>query len=162
MDKPFERTPPLDIDAWFAALDRFEIEYLIVGGVAVGFHAEPRFTKDLDVLVHVSSDTVARLVDALREFGAPMHLVKAEELLKEDFVIFFGNPPWRIDILTSIPGVNFREAYGDRITVTLGNRKVNCISKQWLIRAKQASGRHQDLADIDALLASPDSDEIKH
>jgi hypothetical protein len=142
-----------------AALDRFGIEYLIVGGVAVGFHAEPRFTKDLDVLVHVDSRNVGALIEALSEFGAPMHFVKAGDFLKDDFVFFFGSPPWRIDLLTSIPGIEFRTVYADRVTVTLGNRQATCISKEWLIKAKKASGRHQDLADLEALQDKLDVDE---
>ncbi len=142
-----------------AALDHFGVEYLIVGGVAVGFHAEPRFTKDLDVLVHVEPTNFESLMSALREFGAPLHLVKPEDFLRKDFVFFFGSPPWRIDILTSIPGVDFRQAYSERVQVKLGGVIVSCISKKWLISAKKASGRFQDLADIDALTRTEKSDQ---
>jgi len=142
-----------------AALDHFGIEYLIVGGVAVGFHAEPRFTKALDVLIHVNAENIGRVMDALREFGAPMHFVRAEEFLRENFVFFFGSPPWRIEILTSIPGIDFQAAYADRITVTPGNSEATCISKEWLVKAKKASGRYQDLADLEALQSKPDAEE---
>jgi len=135
-----------------AALDASGIEYLVVGGIAVGFYAEPRFTKDLDVLVAVKPGEATRLYQVLKEFGAPVHLVTAEDFSREDFVFYFGAPPWRIDILTSIPGIDFEAAYSRRVFMPLGGRNVSCISREDLIRSKQASGRHQDLADVEKLL----------
>ncbi len=133
------------------ALDAAEIKYLIVGGVAVGFHGEPRYTKDLDVFVAVDPANNQILFDTLKEFGAPVSIMTADEFLQEDFIFYFGSPPWRIDILTSIPGVNFADAYKDRVDLPLGNYKATCISKEWLIKAKQASGRPQDLLDLEGL-----------
>jgi len=138
-----------------AVLDHFGIEYLIVGGVAVGFYAEPRYTKDLDIFIKVGADDVGRLFEALREYGAPVHLTSPEEFLTEDFVFYFGAPPWRIDILTAIPGVDFDAAYRDRAEVMLSGYSATCISREWLIRAKRASGRAQDLADIAMLELEP-------
>jgi hypothetical protein len=137
-----------------AAFDLFGVEYLVVGGVAVGLHAEPRYTKDIDVLVHVNFENLNDLIAALRHYGAPLHFVQEEQFLNDDFVFYFGSQPWRVDVLTSIPGVNFKEAFEDRVLLELGGRPVNCISKDWLIRAKLASGRHQDLADVEALQRS--------
>jgi hypothetical protein len=134
-----------------AALESCGIDYLIVGGIAVGFYSEPRFTKDLDVLVAVRPPGDLKLIEALRVFGAPVHLVKAEDFAKTDFVFHFGSPPWRIDILTSIPGIEFAEAFARRVSMPLGPATVNCISREDLIRAKKASGRHQDLADVEKL-----------
>lgn len=128
-----------------------------MGGIAVGFHGEPRYTKDLDVLVHVSGEQVQALYDALQDFGAPVGLITQGELAQVDFVFHFGNPPWRIDILTSIPGVDFELAYAERVKLPLGCYYADCISKAWLIRAKKASGRPQDLLDIEAL--DPPRDE---
>ena len=96
-----------------AALDRYGINYLIVGGIAVGFHSEPRFTKDLDVLVAIRPPEQHLLLQALKDFGAPTHLVTPADFTNEDFVFHFGTPPWRIDILTSIPGVDFDLAFAD-------------------------------------------------
>ncbi len=134
-----------------AALDAFEIKYLVVGGIALGFHAEPRYTKDLDILISVHSPDHLRLFQCLAEFGAPVEILKPEELLEEDFVFHFGVPPWRIDVLTSIPGVNFEDAYADRVSLPLGGYEASCISREWLIRAKKASGRPQDLIDLKQL-----------
>jgi hypothetical protein len=134
-----------------AALDDSGIRYLIVGGIAVGFHGEPRYTKDLDVLVQVSTSNSDLLYRCLADFGAPVGLIAREELLQTDFVFHFGSPPWRIDILTSIPGVDFELAYADRIELPLGEYRASCISKEWLIIAKRASGRPQDLLDLEGL-----------
>ena len=134
-----------------AALDAYGIKYLVVGAVAFGVHAEPRLTKDMDVLVHVDAANVDALYAALRDYGAPLHIVQKEEFLAEDFVFFFGAPPWRIDILTSIPGVDFDQAYADRVVSELGGKRFNVLSKTWLIRAKRASGRPQDLSDLHIL-----------
>jgi len=138
------------------ALDASGIRYLVVGGIAVGFHGEPRYTKDLDLLVHVSNPDHLKLFACLREFGAPVGVLSPAELLDEDFVFHFGSPPWRVDILTSIPGVDFELAYADRVPMPLGLHTATCISKEWLIKAKHASGRLQDLLDLKSLGADPE------
>ncbi|HVT11592.1 MAG TPA: hypothetical protein VHE55_04945 [Fimbriimonadaceae bacterium] len=127
---------------------------MIVGGIAVGFYSEPRFTKDLDILVAVRPPDHLKLLQVLKEFGAPVHLVRAEDFISDNFIFYFGSPPWRVDILTSIPGLEFEEAFGRRERMRLGSARVNCISKQDLIAAKRASGRHQDLADVEKLEGS--------
>ena len=134
-----------------AALDSYGIRYLVVGGIAVGYHAEPRYTKDLDLLVCVHDPDHRRLYDCLAEFGAPVSIMDAEELLREDFVFHFGVPPWRIDILTSIPGVDFDAAYRERVSLSLGDYQATCISREWLIKSKKASGRPQDRLDLEKL-----------
>ena len=117
-------------------------------------YAEPRYTKDLDIAVLVSPPDHLKLFTVLKEFGAPTHLVKAEDFLQEDFVFYFGAPPWRIDVLTSIPGVDMFEAYRERVVQLVGSQPANFISRAWLIKAKRASGRTQDLADAEALEAA--------
>ena len=134
-----------------AALDSYGIRYLVVGGIAVGYHSEPRYTKDLDLLVCVRDPDHRRLYDCLAEFGAPVAIMDPEELLQEDFVFHFGVPPWRIDILTSIPGVDFDAAYEERVSLSFGDYEATCISREWLIRSKKASGRPQDRLDLEKL-----------
>ena len=134
-----------------AALDAAKIRYLVVGGIAVGFHAEPRYTKDLDLLITVRPPDHENLFRCLKEFGAPTHLIDPVELLEPDFIFHFGIPPWRIDILSSIPGIDFDEAYASRVALPLGEYSADCISKEFLIRAKRASGRPQDLLDLASL-----------
>jgi len=137
------------------ALDAAKIRYLVVGGIAVGYHAEPRYTKDLDVLISVGFPHEKKLFECLKEFGAPVHLIDPSELLQPDFIFHFGSPPWRIDILTSIPGINFDEAYEHRVRLPLGSYNASCISKADLILAKKASARPQDLLDLKSLEADP-------
>ena len=120
----------------------------------MGYHSEPRYTKDLDVLITVRRPDHLRLYRCLAEFGAPVSILTPEELLREDFVFHFGVPPWRIDVLTSIPGVHFEDAYKDRVTMALGTYQADVISKDWLIKAKRASGRPQDLIDLEGLEGS--------
>ena len=135
-----------------AAFDASGIRYLVVGGIAVAYHGEPRFTKNLDLLVHVEPGEQLKLFQVLQDFGAPVSIITPEELLLDDFVFHFGSPPWRIDILTSAPGVDFEMAYRDRVKMNLGSYAADCISKAWLIKAKQASGRPQDLLDLEGLV----------
>ncbi len=124
---------------------------MVVGGVAVSFHSVPRYTKDLDILVCVKAPEHERLFECLKEFGVPIHLIHPEEFLGPDFVFHFGIPPWRIDILTTIPGVDFEQAYLDKVSMPLGDYLADCLSKDWLIQAKKSSGRPQDLMDIATL-----------
>jgi hypothetical protein len=140
-----------------AALDRYAIRYLVVGGVAVTFYSVLRYTKVLDLLVCVHTPEHERLYKCLAEFGAPIHLVTPEYFLRPDFVFHFGAPPWRVDILTSIPGVEFEEAYRDRQEMPIGDFTAACIPRQWLIRAKISSGRPQDMLDV-ASLTGPQTD----
>ncbi len=137
-----------------AAFDASGIRYLVVGGIAVSFFAEPRYTKDLDLLVAVDGENVATLLHVLREYGAPVSLATPEEFLSEDFVFYFGSPPWRIDLLTSIRGISFEEAYAEHVLLPLGPYQATCISRHHLVEAKRASGRSQDLADLENLLRS--------
>ena len=141
-----------------AALDSYEIRYLVVRGIAVGYHSEPPYTKNLDILVRVRDPDHRQLYDCLAEFGAPVTIMDPEELFQGDFVFDFGVPPWRIDILTSIPGVDFDAAYGDRVSLSLGEYQATCISREWLIRSKSASGRPQDRLDLESLESQSDAD----
>lgn len=136
------------------ALDASEIRYLVVGGIAVGLHSEPRYTKDLDLLITVGPPDHQKLYRCLADFGAPVGILAPDEFLQEDFVFHFGSPPWRIDVLTSIPGVDFEEAYRNRVPLPLGGYSASCISREWLISARRASGRPQDLLDLSRLLPS--------
>lgn len=91
----------------------------------------------------------------MADFGAPVSIITPEELLLDDFVFHFGAPPWRVDVLTSAPGVDFEQAYADRVELPLGDYRASCISRDWLIASKRASGRPQDLIDLQSLEARP-------
>ena len=132
-------------------LGRHRVRYLIVGGWAVVYHAEPRYTKDLDLYVDAARPNCERLKRALEEFAGPLPQLSLEDLVDESRVLMMGRPPVRIDILKSIDGVRFGTAWKNRIRASFGGVNVNLIGKRDLIRNKRASGRPQDLLDLDSL-----------
>lgn len=134
-----------------AALDASEVRYLVVGGIAVGFHAEPRYTRDLDLLITVTGSEAVKLHACLKAYGAPVQILTPEELAGPDFIFHFGSPPWRVDVISALPGVDFEQAYAERVKMPLGSYLADCISREWLIRAKQTSWRPQDMLDLDSL-----------
>jgi uncharacterized protein YgfB (UPF0149 family) len=140
-----------DFSDLFAELNSAEVRYLLVGGYAVGVHAEPRFTKDLDIWVDSTPDNAARTYAALAQFGAPLHQFTAADLERSEVVIQLGLPPNRIDLLTSIDGVSFADAWDTHIRIQYGSQVVHVISARHLIQNKRASARPQDLADVEAL-----------
>lgn len=135
----------------------YKVEYLIVGGYAVIFHSEPRYTKDLDLLVRASQDNARRVFQALRAFGAPLSGLTEKDFEQEGSWYQMGAPPVRVDILMAIDGVKFEDAWGRRVETTLGNVRALFISKEDLIVAKKAAGRPQDLIDVEALTMTPSS-----
>ncbi len=127
------------------------VEYLVVGGWAVSIHSEPRFTKDLDLLIGSAPDNLERAARALHTFGAPESIVAQARSLGPDEFLFFGVPPARVDLLRSIPGVHFEQAYARRLDVEWGDTVVHVIAKEDLIAAKRAAGREKDRRDLRAL-----------
>jgi predicted nucleotidyltransferase len=128
------------------------VEYLLVGGQAVIAHGYPRLTKDLDLWVRPTRDNGLLVLDALTEFGAPVQLT-AEQFESPRTLLVLGREPFRVDILTSIRGIDFDRAWPGRDRVTLEGVTIPLIAKADLITNKQAVGRLQDLADIEALQA---------
>jgi hypothetical protein len=125
-------------------------EFLIVGAHAMAAHGVPRATLDLDIYVRASADNAARVIAALREFGAPLsaHDVQAEDFEREGTVYQLGLPPNRIDLLTRISGVEFEEAWASRVTTTIGDLTVSVIGREPLLANKRAAGRDKDLVDV--------------
>ena len=138
----------------FAALNATNAEYLLVGGYAVGLHAAPRFTKDLDVFVRASNENAERVLSALQAFGAPLGDLTRGDLAKPGTVFQVGVAPNRIDIINQIDGVSFDDAWKGRTSTTYGGHAVPVIGKAELILNKLASGRAQDLIDVEALRKS--------
>jgi predicted nucleotidyltransferase len=126
-------------------------EYLVVGGWAIGVHAEPRYTKDLDLLIGPSPSNLARVVDALERYGAPAALVDQVRTMTADEFVFFGVPPARVDLLRSIPGVEFDEAWKRRKEVRWSDVDVHVIGFDDLCAAKRAAGRRRDVDDLKLL-----------
>ena len=138
---------------------RHEVKFLIVGGYAVAAHGYPRATKDLDIWVMIEPTNADRLVQALDDFGMGSVGLKADDFLQPDMVIQLGYPPIRIDLLTSISGVEFERCWNNRVTASIGSVEAGFISAADLITNKRAAGRPQDLVDADALDPSPPADQ---
>jgi hypothetical protein len=129
------------------------VRFLVVGGYAVAAHGHPRMTKDLDVLVDPARDNADRLVAALGDFGFGSVGLVAEDFIAPGEVVQLGYPPVRIDLLTSLDGVEFDAAYAGRVDVDIDGRSIPVIGRAELIANKRATGRLQDLADVERLEA---------
>jgi hypothetical protein len=131
-------------------LNEFEVEYLIVGGFAVMKYGEPRYTKDLDVWVHNSPQNSVRVVQVLKKFGAPVERdgIIPETFAEKQVVYQIGIAPVRIDILTEVTGVNFRNAWRKKVEGTFFGVPVHFISFDDLVLNKRALGRSSDVQDL--------------
>jgi hypothetical protein len=140
-----------DLREFIESLNSHGVEFVIVGGFALAFHGHPRYTGDLDILVHASRENAERVYRAITEFGFPAGGLSASDFLERDQIIQLGRPPHRIDILTSLSGVEFAEVWASRILAHLDRLPVAFISRECLIRNKKATNRAQDRADVEAL-----------
>ena len=138
-----------------ALLNAREVEYLIVGGYAVAFHGAPRFTGDLDLLVRPDPDTVARMLQALSEFGFPGREIDPGYLLQHQKILQLGRIPVQVHVMTTISGVSWQDAWTSREKGVYDTVPVFFIGRQALISNKRAAGRAKDLADIESLGARP-------
>jgi hypothetical protein len=124
------------------------VEFLVVGAYALAVHGHPRATGDLDLWILPSEENADRVLRALERFGAPLLDLAMEDLQTPDTVFQIGVAPRRIDILTSIEGVDFDEAWAQRVEVEIEGLKIPVIGRSHLIQNKRAAGRPQDLADV--------------
>jgi hypothetical protein len=135
----------------FAALNDAEAEFLIVGGYALAVHGVPRFTKDLDIWIQANPENAQKVWNALDAFGAPFGELTLQDLSSPGIVFQMGLPPSRIDIITSIDGVDFLEAWAHKVESGYGDQPVCVIGRDELIRNKEATGRPQDALDAKTL-----------
>jgi hypothetical protein len=140
-----------DFKELFSRFNEEDVEYLVAGAHAVIFHAEPRFTKDLDVWVNPTPANAQRVHRALSRFGAPLTGVSIRDLCDKELVYQIGVAPNRIDVLMGIAGLGFDEAWADHAESTYGGVPIHIMGKASLIKAKKAAGRKQDLLDLDRL-----------
>lgn len=140
-----------DFKEFIESLNAHDVRYLVVGGYAVALHGYPRFTKDLDVWLWLEAGNAARAVQALANFGFASLDISANDFLVPDQIVQLGYPPNRIDLFTTLPGVDFESCFDQREIVMVDNIPVNFIDRESLKRNKQASGRLQDLADLENL-----------
>lgn len=132
-------------------MNSHKVEYLLVGGYAVGYYGFPRATMDIDIWVAKTVENVRKTVSALEDFGFGGEILNENIFLQGDKIIRMGLPPMRIEILTSISGVNFDDAYSKRIYDQLDGVDVCLISLEDLKVNKAAAGRHKDLTDLEQL-----------
>jgi Nucleotidyl transferase of unknown function (DUF2204) len=145
-------TLPEDLKQLLLAFNANGVEYLVVGGYAVGVHAEPRATKDLDLFIRTDIANSEAVYGALAAFGAPLTGLTPADFRDDPKSVFqIGQPPTRVDILQSIDGVEFDEAWRDRIEVPLEGVSTQVISAEHLIRNKLQLGRARDMADVEAI-----------
>ena len=138
------------------------VKYLIVGGYAVIFHAQPRFTKDIDLFIKADTPNAQAAFAALAEFGAPLQGIRPEEFAERGSFFRFGHDPRGFDILPDIPGVDFDAAWERRVEGLIDEKtglKAFFISKDDLIASKLASGRMRDLADVEDIRTASQSVE---
>jgi len=138
-----------DFKEFIELLNKNNVNYLLVGGYAVGYHSRPRYTEDIDIWIEPSLENAKKIIHVLNKFGFTGVSVSIEELIQPEKIIQLGLPPQRIDILTSIDGVNFNEAWERRIVDSFGDIPVFIISLKDLIKNKSSSGRIKDLQDIE-------------
>jgi predicted nucleotidyltransferase len=127
------------------------VEFLVVGGYAMAAHRLPRATKDLDLWIRASADNAARVLRALDAFGAPRHGLTAADLQTEGTIYQVGVPPNRVDVITTVDGVQFPDAWQDRAEVDIDGLRIPIIGRRQLIVNKRTVGRPQDLVDADLL-----------
>jgi hypothetical protein len=140
-----------DFKEFIQSLNDNDVHYLVVGGYAVALHGYPRYTKDLDIWIDRTPANAQKLVTALDKFGFGQLGLSEQDFLGADQIIQLGYPPNRIDLVTDLPGVDFSECYGAKVQILIGETPVNFINLEDLKKNKKASGRHQDLADLENL-----------
>ena len=138
-----------DFEDFVKLLNLHGVEYMVVGGYALAFHGKPRHTGDLDIWISISEKNAVRILRVLKQFGLSSMDFKKEDFLKPGYISQIGYPPLRIDILNSIDGVEFKDAIQNMLRLEIENDfTINYIGLKDFVKNKQASGRSQDLADI--------------
>jgi len=145
-------TTEKDYEEFLELLNKHNVRYCIIGAFALAFHARPRYTKDLDILIEATTENAKKLLAALSEFGFGSLNLSVDDFSTNANIIQLGYEPVRIDIITSIEGLEFGDIWQNRIQGPYGKQTVNFIDRQNLIRAKKISNRAQDKADIELLL----------
>ena len=140
-----------DFADFLRLLNERNVRYIVVGGYAVAYHGYPRYTGDLDVFVEASPENAARLVEVYGEFGFDRSALKPAMFIVPDNVVRIGHEPVRLEVLTSITGVAFADAYVRRIEVEVNGLSVPFISLVDLIKNKLATGRGKDRVDAETL-----------
>ena len=140
-----------DFKEFLRLLNANRVDYLLVGGYAVGLHGYPRATVDLDIWIRATSANAERILTAVREFGFDLPVLESRIFVEPRSIVRFGVPPFRIEVLTAIDGVEFDSCRGRAVEFDIEGLPVPVISLADLKTNKRAAGRHKDLADLDNL-----------
>jgi hypothetical protein len=140
-----------DFKEFIQLLNDNQVKYLVIGGYAVAVHGHPRYTKDIDIWIEISEENAQKLVTALTQFGFKSLGLTSEDFQTPHQIIQLGYPPNRIDLITNPDGIDFQTCYDSKIEVTLNDVPVKFINLDNLKKNKLASGRLQDLADLEKL-----------
>ena len=143
---------PDDFKEFLKLLNDHQVNYLLIGGYAVGIYGYPRATGDLDIWVSNDAENAKKLAAVVREFGFDSPEVKPELFYNSDRIFRMGMPPIRIELFASITGLDFDECFPLRVIKKVSNLEVVVIDLQNLIKNKKMVGRHKDLDDIEKLL----------
>ena len=142
---------PQDFSEFLKLLNSRQVEYLVIGGWAVGFYGYPRATGDMDIWVSRSEENAGKLMESLKEFGFDVPNLSPALFTKENQITRLGLPPLRIEILTTISGVSFDECFSNRKTILMNEVMINIIGLEDLIKNKLAAKRFKDLDDFEKL-----------
>lgn len=140
-----------DFKEFLQSLNDNDVHYLVVGGYAVALHGYPRYTKDIDIWLWLDEGNAAAMVKALEQFGFGSLGLRAEDFLAPNQIIQLGYAPNRIDLITTLEGVDFAACYETKTQVMMDGIVVNFIDLDNLRKNKKATGRLQDLADLENL-----------
>ena len=141
-----------DFKELLGLLNKHKVKYCVIGAYAFGFHARPRYTKDMDILIEPTLQNAKRIMSALEEFGFKSLNLTEQDFCKEGQCIQLGYEPVRVDLLTSIGGLKFAKVWKNKVKENYGDVCVYFIGLDELIKAKQIAHRKQDLADLEVLL----------
>ena len=142
---------PPDFKEFLRLLNARQVEYLLIGGYAVGYYGYPRATADMDIWIAINRQNAEKVVAVLREHGFDLPELSPDLFLEEDRIIRMGVPPLRLEVITSISGVRFEECYAERVPVMVEDVEASLISLRHLKINKKASGRFKDLDDLENL-----------
>lgn len=140
-----------DFKEFIQSLNDNNVRYLVVGGYAVALHGYPRYTKDIDIWIELAPTNASRVISALEQFGFGSLGLKKQDFLAADTIIQLGYAPRRIDLLTTLTGVDFGQCFAAKVVVEMSGVKVNFIDLENLKKNKLATGRAQDIADVENL-----------
>lgn len=140
-----------DFKEFAGLLNSIGVEYLVVGGYALAAHGHPRYTGDIDLWIRPAPGNVGKLLETLKRFGFGELGLKADDFLKPGTIVQLGYPPSRIDLLTSIDGVEFDACYPSRLVMNIAGVDLPIIGLKEFRANKRAAGRAKDLADLEAL-----------